>query len=82
MSNSKKISTHSMIERMIFINNIIRTGSYPNTPKLSKQLEVSIATISRDIEFLRDRLKAPIAYDAFHKGYFYTTPYNLVEKLI
>jgi predicted DNA-binding transcriptional regulator YafY len=81
MAKSRKLSTHSMIERMIFINNKISEGKYPNTSKLSKELEVSIATISRDIEFLRNRLNAPIAYDSYHKGYFYTVPYNLIENL-
>lgn len=54
--------THGMIERLLVINNDIGTGKYPNTPKLAKKLEVSIATISRDVEFLRDRLNAPIEY--------------------
>jgi predicted DNA-binding transcriptional regulator YafY len=33
--------------------------------------EVSIATISRDIEFMKDQLDAPIKYDALQRGYFY-----------
>lgn len=81
MTKSIKLSTRSMIEWIIFINKKIGSGTYPNTPKLSKELEVSVATISRDIEFLRDRLNAPIAYDTFRKGYFYTMPYNLIENL-
>jgi predicted DNA-binding transcriptional regulator YafY len=33
--------------------------------------EVGTATISRDIELMRDRLHAPIAYDSYKKGYYY-----------
>ena len=32
-------------------------------------LEVSPATFKRDLEFLRDRMNAPIIYDRFHNGY-------------
>lgn len=82
MTKSTKLSTRSMIERIIFINKKIGDGTYPNAPKLSKELEVSIATISRDIEFLRDRLNAPIEYDSYYKGYFYAMPYSLIENLV
>ena len=32
-------------------------------------LEVSSATFKRDLEYLRDRMNAPIVYDRFHNGY-------------
>lgn len=73
--------THGMIERLIFINKTLNAEIYPNTPKLAKQLEVSIATISRDIEFLRDRLNAPIEYNYERKGYYYSEKYHLYEQL-
>lgn len=73
--------THGMIERIIFINKKLNSDAYPNTPKLAKQLEVSIATISRDIEFLRDRLNAPIEYNYERKGYYYSEKYHLYEQL-
>jgi len=43
-------------------------------PFVSKQdfldaLEVSSATFKRDLEYLRDRMNAPIIYDRFHNGY-------------
>jgi predicted DNA-binding transcriptional regulator YafY len=34
--------------------------------------ETSISTISRDIEFMRDQLLAPIEYDTSNRGYYYT----------
>ena len=74
--------THGMIERLIFINKTLNSDAYPNTPKLAKQLEVSIATISRDIEFLRDRLNAPIEYNHERKGYYYSEKYHLYDTFI
>jgi hypothetical protein len=38
----------------------IRTGKFPNTVSLSRELEVSRRPVGRDIEFIRDRLDAPI----------------------
>ena len=34
--------------------------------------ETSVSTISRDIEFMRDQLLAPIEYDPLNRGYYYT----------
>ena len=40
----------------------------------SQQLEVSLATFKRDIEFMRSRHHAPIAWDREHNGYCFTKP--------
>jgi predicted DNA-binding transcriptional regulator YafY len=39
---------------------------------LARLLETSISTISRDIEFMRDQLGAPIEYDALNRGYYFS----------
>jgi proteasome accessory factor B len=44
----------------------------PNCQKLANVLEVSDKTIQRDLEFMRDQLNLPIAYDATRHGYHYT----------
>src|SRR6266566_5098281 len=36
------------------------------------ELEVSHATVKRDIEYMRDRLHAPIEWDVKRRGYHYT----------
>ena len=69
--------THGMIERLLYINKSLENKNYPNTVKLAEALEVSIATISRDIEFLRDRLNAPIEYSYEKRGYYYNDSYFL-----
>lgn len=46
--------------------------------RLLRELEVSKATIKRDLSYMRDRLLAPIVWDARLQGYRYevTTPYG------
>lgn len=68
----KEITNHREIERIVHIHNSIASGKYPNTRKLAEKLECSTSTISRDIEFLRDRCDAPCNYDSQKCGYYYT----------
>ena len=50
----------------------IRAGSFPNRTLLSSEIEVTTKTIQRDLDFMRDRLQMPIAYNGDHKGYEFT----------
>ena len=76
---NQRTFTHSMIERLIYIDYAIRNKMYPNSTKLSESLEVSISTISRDIEFLKDRMCAPIKYNYIKRGYFYDESFELFK---
>ena len=70
------------LERLYIIDQQIASGNFPNTNVLveslkraSERLEckpASVATVSRDIAFMRDRLYAPIEYDHLKNGYYYT----------
>ena len=65
------------LHRIYRIDELIASGEYPNTKELAKSLlddwgKVSISTIVRDIDFLRDRFRAPIKYSPLHRGYYYT----------
>ena len=65
----------SALARLCFIDRQIASGKFPNTNFLAAKWEgISISTISRDIEFMKDRLNAPIEYDAKHRGYYYSKP--------
>jgi predicted DNA-binding transcriptional regulator YafY len=65
----------SALARLYFIDQQIASGRYPNTSDLAKKWEgISLSTISRDIAFLKDRLYAPIEYDAQRRGYYYSMP--------
>jgi len=47
-----------------------RTGRYPNASDFTPEFDVVRRTILRDIDYLRDDLRAPIAYDASKRGYY------------
>lgn len=66
------ISTHPPILRILRIHKLIQGRRYPNVPGLAKVLEVSRRTVQRDIEFLRDQLGAPVAFNPIENGYEYT----------
>ena len=68
--------TYRMLERISHIHRKIRSGCYPNTKQLAFELESGIATISRDLDYMRDRMFAPIEYDFTHKGYYYTKAFE------
>jgi predicted DNA-binding transcriptional regulator YafY len=70
------------INRLIFIDDRIRSGAYPNASALAEKAEVAPRTILRDIDYLRLFYNAPIAYDARHRGYYYTEPDFFVKTVL
>lgn len=60
------------LERIMYIDALIRQRNYPSINTFRNRFEVSERTIHDDLSFLRDRLSAPIQYDRFHRGYVYT----------
>ena len=61
-------------QRLVFIDQKIRAGRYPNCTTLSREWEVSYKTIQRDIDYLKDAHNAPIEYDKPHNGFCYKNP--------
>ena len=59
----------SQTERVYKIEMLIRHRGHVSFAALLEELEVSPATLKRDLEFLRSRLGAPIVYDRDRKGY-------------
>ena len=57
---------------MLQIHQAIQSGRHPNSTNLAAELEVSTKSIHRDLEFMRDRLELPLAFDRASKGYHYT----------
>lgn len=81
----KEITTHREIERIVKIHELIAAERYPNTTNLAEILECSTSTISRDLEFLKDRCDAPYEYDSTKRGFYYTDPtfqlkFGTIEK--
>jgi predicted DNA-binding transcriptional regulator YafY len=68
----RKSIPKTALPRIYFIDREIASGKYPNTRTLAETYETGTATISRDIEFMRDMMNAPIEYDFKRKGYYYT----------
>jgi predicted DNA-binding transcriptional regulator YafY len=66
-----RIAARPVLARMLVIDQELREGSWPNARTLSRRLEVADRTIRRDIDYMRDQLHAPIAFDARKHGYYY-----------
>src|SRR5258708_32630283 len=60
------------LERMLRIHRAILSRKFPNAVSLAKELEMSEKTVHRDLDFMRDRLELPIAWDFFQKGFYFT----------
>ena len=56
-------------ERFYKIELLLRSRGCVSFADLEAELEVSPATLKRDLQYLRDRLGAPIVYDGFARGY-------------
>ncbi len=56
-------------ERFYKIEMLLKSRGSVSFAALREELGVSPATLKRDLQYLRDRLHAPIVYDAFDNGY-------------
>jgi predicted DNA-binding transcriptional regulator YafY len=61
-------------ERFQRINRLLTDRSVVSMEVIREVLEVSRATIKRDLEYMRDRLGAPIEWDNKRRGYCYAEP--------
>ncbi|MBY0341563.1 MAG: WYL domain-containing protein, partial [Rhodocyclaceae bacterium] len=61
-------------ERLYKIEQILHDRRLASFAELQEELEVSRATLKRDLQFLRDRLNAPIVYDREANGYRFDVP--------
>jgi predicted DNA-binding transcriptional regulator YafY len=62
--------------RVYKIEMLIRTRGCVSFATLLDELEVSPATLKRDLEYLRDQLGAPIEYDRYQNGYRFGQEYR------
>ncbi len=58
-------------ERFYLIDQMLNTHRVVTRRQFLESLEVSAATFKRDLEYLRDRLSAPIVWDSELRGYRY-----------
>lgn len=64
----------SQLERLYRIEQMLLNAPAVSFERLQETLEVSRATLKRDLAYLRDRLHAPIEYDRFAGGYKMAAP--------
>jgi proteasome accessory factor B len=69
-----RTATRFPLERLSALDRAVRAGEYPNASTLARALEVCSRTIQRDIDFLRDRMGAPLVFDTHRNGYAYSDP--------
>jgi proteasome accessory factor B len=67
-------NSRTPLARMLRIHQQLVSAKFPNCSSLAALLEVSTKTVQRDIEYMRDQLGLPLAYDARRVGYHYSEP--------
>lgn len=76
----KGVSISNMkLERFLYIHKRFKSGARLNKNDLIKEMKerfglkvLGVATVTRDLDLLRDRFNAPIKYDHTEKAYYYT----------
>lgn len=69
------------LDRIIHLHRRLSHEQFVTSESLARDLEVSSRTIKRDIELMRERLGAPIAWDAGTHSYTYTHHCDLLPLL-
>ena len=59
-------------ERYYWFHEQIKRNEHPNSKLLAEEFEISQKTAQRNIEFMRDRIAAPLEYSHADRGYYYT----------
>ena len=65
------MSAKIVYERFLWFHKQVKAEKYPNARILAEKFELSSKTAQRDIEFIRDRLYAPLVYMPDRSGYAY-----------
>jgi predicted DNA-binding transcriptional regulator YafY len=74
MPASPRDSRRNVAWRLTFIHQQILSGQYPNASRIGDALEMCPKTIHRDLDFMRDFLGLPMAFDQSRNGFYYTAP--------
>lgn len=68
--------------RILWFHERIRGGHYPSAADLQEEYDISRRHAFHAISFLRDSLRAPIAYDRERRGYHYTDDTFLLPQMV
>ena len=76
-ADNRKLNKN-MIERIIIMHNLIKSGVYPNINHIRRHYSETTglkqpgeATVYRDIQLLQTRFRAPLEFDRQKNGYYY-----------
>jgi proteasome accessory factor B len=61
-------------ERLSQIDEWIASGTYPNCRSMALKLGVTERTVTRDLEFMKNKRNLPIKYDPRRYGFYYSEP--------
>lgn len=70
----------SQMERIFFLNRMIRKNGKVTVRQVHERFEVSDRQVKRDIEYMRNRLNAPIDYSHDLHGYHFSGPFDLLQQ--
>jgi hypothetical protein len=56
-------------ERYAWFHGRVKAGAFPNSAHLADHFEISRKQAQRDVAFMRDRIGAPLLYNAERRGY-------------
>ncbi len=63
--------------RIQWLHRKLSTNSYPNAQRIAERFHISHRQAQRDIDNLKKKFGAPIAYDPAKLGFYYTQPFSL-----
>jgi predicted DNA-binding transcriptional regulator YafY len=69
-----KLASRPPLYRLLVVDQMLRTGTYPNARQMARRLEVHRRTVYRDLDFLRDSWGAPVEFSSQHNGFYYRDP--------
>lgn len=61
-----------MLERIYWFYCQLKCNAFPNFSRYADKYEMSRSTFKRDLAYLRERLNAPVSFDANRQGYYLT----------
>lgn len=64
-------------ERIRWLHKRIADGAFPNAVRLSERFGISRRQATRDVEYMRRELSAPIEYDRVRRGFYYSSEFTL-----
>ena len=67
-----EMSDRQHFERVSWFHGRIKAGKFPNSGHLVEEFEISRRTAHRIIEYLRERIQAPLEYDRRRRGFYYS----------